>query len=132
MPEEEEKKQALVEFYKLFTKLYHGWTENKKAIDYNAFRKLFEISSQDDKKGENKAAKEKGKAAAKKSKGTAEKSKGATEKGKGFPEKGKGAAEKGTGAQKGRKSEGKGKRKEKLKKWIRDVLAQMKDGDLFG
>lgn len=59
VPDENEKKHALVEFYKLFTELYDGWTESKKAIDYNAFRKIFEITGQDEKKKRNKGATEK-------------------------------------------------------------------------
>lgn len=64
MPEEKEKKQALIQFYTLFTKLYDGWTETKKAIDYNAFRRIF--GGKNEKKGE-KIEKKKG--AIKKKKG---------------------------------------------------------------
>lgn len=106
MPEEAEKKRVLIEFFKLFTKLYDGAKHTKKDIDYITFRKLFEIHG-DEKRG-NKGAAEKGKKATEKSKGGAE---------KGTVEKAKGATKKGKEAQKSGKSEAKqGANKEKLKK----------------
>lgn len=48
MSEEEEKNRVLADFNALTTKLYDGWRETKNAIDYDAFRKLFQTSDTDD------------------------------------------------------------------------------------
>lgn len=54
MSEEKEKERVLAKFNKLTMKLYDGWQETKNAIDYNAFKKLFETSDTDKKKHEKK------------------------------------------------------------------------------
>lgn len=92
-----------MEFFRLYDKLYDGWTENKNAIDYNAFRKLFEIGVQG-----GKAEKKKGEAV-KKTGGKKEGTKGPTVNNERVQEESK--------------NEG---NKEKPKNWIREVLTQVK------
>lgn len=108
-----EKKQALIQFYTLFTNLYDDWRETKSTINYSAFRKIFEISGENEKKEEKKGA--------------------TRQKSTGKKEEARGVTENKNGAQEGSKNEGKKRKresKEKPKKWVRQMLTQMMKGKL--